>query len=828
MDINVAAGGSTLLDVTAINLGASYTAITGVTTTTDSLVLNLAAGKNIIITQAVDINGAPINGIHFYGMYTTATSVGYTLKNQNPSEAFFGITAINRWGAQLNMAGVTIPLTENQVGSYNVADEANMKQYSAFFMSSRGYGSFFNTFSDGNYAFGNNAATTVTHNTNTLDWYVYYGPTGDKIYPGYFKTIGVLENLTAGRSPVKKVPIWACGLVPWHDNDNSSSSVVNMVNSYKTNTLPITACWLDRPYSNGGNGWGQMDFSSAFANPATWIATLNSPTGNNVKFMTWISPATWGDPVPSVKYFNDGTYYYIDLSDPAAATWYKGKLVTNQENNGVQGHKLDRADEGTSAIQSTAWTDGTPSGSRAKKYMYLNPKVTDEALRSVYGDDQFLFPRSCYHRVQPYLNGVWAGDTRGAAQGGYDGTIANGLKTAFIGITNWGSDVGGYVSEKTAALTMLRWNMVGCFSGFYENKLDGREPWTYTDVMTDGKNYLDNYRDILNLRQSLIPYTYSVLNSAADQGGLMRPLPYMYPSDVSTYAQNKEWLFGPAILVAPLPYNGTTRSVYLPAGTWYDFFSPASAATTGPTTLASVTAPENQIPAWVKGNSIYVTGSIYPGNSKNWITNFDAQRNLVINAFPGAAGEQVTFPYVDYLDKDTKKNIVLTSSGNDAAHLTCPALTIMDTVKVHLSAAPSKGVTLNGVTLTASQYTWDAATLTLCVPSSAGAAINLYVGPTTRITRSPMPSALGRLHFSVNKSGCFLIVPAAIGLNNNSRITASVATLSGRLVWKGSVKARNIVNGEYKMPLTGIASGSYISQVDIDGGTAAQARIIVP
>lgn len=828
MDINVAAGGGTLLDITALNLGGSYTAIAGVTTNTDSLVINLATGKNITISQAVDINGAPINGLHFYGMYTTATTVGYTLKSQTPNEAFFGVTAINRWGAQLNLAGVTVPLTEDQVSSYNAADEANMKQYSAVFMSSRGYGTFFNTFADGNYAFGNNAATTITHNTNTFDWYVYYGPTGDKIYPGYYKTIAVLENLPATRLPVKKVPIWACGLVPWHDNDNNSAAIVSMINSYKTNTLPITACWVDRPYSDGGLGWGQMDFSAAFANPATWIASINSPTGNNVKFMSWISPATWGDPVPTVKYFNDGTYYYIDLSDPAASAWYKSKLTTNLESVGVQGHKLDRADEGTTAIQSTAWTDGTPSGSRAKKYRYLNPKVTDESLRAVYGDDQFLFPRSCYHRVQPYLNGVWGGDTRGAAQGGYDGCIANAMKTAFIGITNWGSDVGGYVTEKTAALTMLRWNMVGCFSGLYENKLDGREPWTYTDVMPDGKSYLVNYRDILNLRQSLMPYTYSVLNSASDFGGLMRPLPYMYPSDVSAYAQNEEWLFGPAILVAPLPYNGTSRSVYLPAGAWYGFFNPSAAAVTGPTTLTGVTAPEDQIPAYVKGNSIYVTGSIYGGNSINWITGFAAQENLVINAFPGAAGETVSFQYVDYLDKDTKKNIVMTSSGGDVVHLTCPALTVKDTVKVHLSAAPSKGVTLNGVTLTAAQYTWDATTLSLCVPSAAGAAITLNIGPSTGIRNSAIPSLLGRLRFFSDKSGRFLVVPAASGLRNNSLITASVLTLSGKLAWKAPIDARSIVNSEYKMPITGLASGSYISKIQIDGKTAAQGKILVP
>jgi hypothetical protein len=67
-----------------------------------------------------------------------------------------------------------------------------------------------------------------------------------------------------------------------------------------------------------------------------------------------------------------------------------------------------------------------------------------------------------------------------------------------------------------------------------------------------------------------------------------------------------------------------------------------------------------------------------------------------------------------------------------------------------------------------------------------------------------------------------------MGLSNASRITASILTISGRRVWKGSIDARNIVNSEYKMLISGIGSGSYISRIQIDGKIAAQGKILVP
>jgi len=204
--------------------------------------------------------------------------------------------------------------------------------YSAFFISSKGYGSFFDTFAKGKYKLGIGGITEIYHQTGTLDWYIFYGPTGEKIHCEYYRLIG----------KPKYIPIWACGPIFWRDQNNGGKDeLLNDIQKINELQIPLTACFIDRPYSNGAHEWSKMDFSDKFAEPEKWIKKINNDY--RMQVMTWIGPLTFSDSdFPGL--FPDSRNY-IDLTNPMALAEFERRLASNQYAVGIKGHKMDRADE---------------------------------------------------------------------------------------------------------------------------------------------------------------------------------------------------------------------------------------------------------------------------------------------------------------------------------------------------------------------------------------------------------------------------------------------------------------------------------------------------
>jgi alpha-D-xyloside xylohydrolase len=83
---------------------------------------------------------------------------------------------------------------------------------------------------------------------------------------------------------------------------------------------------------------------------------------------------------------------------------------------------------------------------------------------------------------------------------------------------------------------------------------------------------------------------------------MMRPLVMDFPGDPAAREQNDEYIFGPALLVAPVGvYKQRSRMVYLPPrATWYDFWTGRPAGTG----RVTAQAPYDQIPVFVRAGSI--------------------------------------------------------------------------------------------------------------------------------------------------------------------------------------------------------------------------------
>lgn len=599
-----------------------------------------------------------------------------TLELRDLNDHIFGLTEglqpDNRLSPDLRNSVIQVDVNAEEASIH----ENFASAHSAFYMSSLGYGAFFDTFARGTYSIALNGKHSIHHDSSELDWYVFFGDNGAQIHKAYYDVIG----------KPKSIPAWGLGPVGWRDqNDGGATEILDDIERLTQLQMPFTSWFVDRPYSDGTHGWSEMNFSSIFTDPAKWIGKIRNHYG--LEFMTWTTPAFFGA-TPFATHLK-GSFSYIDLSDKTSADAFKQNLVDKQLKYGVKGHKIDRADEGFPVYEK--WQDESVLPAyRRNQYAYMMAKVHDDALRDVWGDDQLTFVRSAIHRSQPYVSAIWAGDPRTSWEG-LQANFANAARSAFMGFPVWGTDVGGYQGEGYIPEDLyLRWMQAGSMTGLFEIKLDGaggdgrdRMPWQYSEAIQT------QFRHILDDRMQFVPYLYSLAQTSADNGSLMQPMAYRHLQDSNTYAIWDQFYLGDAILVAPVFEPGEKRNVYLPEGQWRDFDAPAKRFEGGK--KITIDAPLDKFPRFVKANSLFVTGNLYQGNNKLW----DLQtKQLTIHAFPGKKGSQNQFDYVDMLDGDKLKKISIEHKGKQVL-ISSPAVNYARQFEVILDTKPSS-ITLNG------------------------------------------------------------------------------------------------------------------------------------
>jgi len=578
--------------------------------------------------------------------------------------------------------------------------------WSAFYMSSNGYGSFFNTFAEGQYKFAINGQSEIYHRTGKLDWYLFFGTNGNEIITQYYNITG---------SP-KKVPLWSCGTLFWRDeNKGGKDEILNDVKKYTEAQIPLSTVYVDRPYSNGKNGWSEMDFSPEFANPAQWIGILKNQY--NLRFMTWIGSCTFMD--TSFPGILPGFMSYLDLSNPAAVKEFDKRLNAKQYAVGVVGHKMDRAEE--FFPEGEPWYDGTPISERRNKYIFLYSKVVDSILTAHLGVDNFNFSRTAMQGSHKYLSALWGGDVR-PSFAGMSGNLANAIRCGFLGYPDWGTDCGGYLGEKGRISEELyyRWVQWATWVGLFEVKIDGaggkgedRAPWKYSEA------FLKKYRDASIEHMQLVPYVYSKINNAAKEGVLMKPLAYVDLSDTKTYNIWNEYIFGNDFLVAPVTNTDSVKNIYFPAGNWIDWYAPTN--TYAGKTTAVITLSKDHIPVYVRENALFITGNnILIGNTKCWKKNLTPE--LFVHAFPGKENFSSEFTYVDLLDNNKLKVFNMTQS-NGIATIHIEAVNEKSSLVIH-TPTKVKEIKLDGKAV---KYSFNAKTETISIalPKAKGCTLEI-------------------------------------------------------------------------------------------------------
>ena len=300
---------------------------------------------------------------------------------------------------------------------------------------------------------------------------------------------------------------------------------------------------------------------------------------------------------------------------PAERAWF-WKHLEPAFDTGITAWWPDEADDGVMA-------DGKKALLSSLEFFDLGRALYD-GQRGYSNTRVWSLNRNYYLGSARYGYAEWSGDIRtGAASMALQPIRMIG--TLNLGEPHWSMDTGGFIGHPTNE-EYARWMEFAAFVPIFRvhgGHNEKRQPWVYEPVAEAAAT------KAMRLRYALMPYIYSAERTCFETGiGVARPLEWMFPNDPQAAAQTDEWMFGDALLVAPvLDLTATTRKVYLPAGTWREYAT--GKRWNGGQTIAVDTDNKtwSDIPLFVRDGSVVATEAV--------VDNTDAMRpkEIVLDVF---------------------------------------------------------------------------------------------------------------------------------------------------------------------------------------------------
>jgi len=472
----------------------------------------------------------------------------------------------------------------------------------------------------------------------------------------------ILANYTllTGRSPIP--PPWAFGV--WICSYQGQQKVLDDARRLRQNGIPASALWTYDVMGKGDiMGW-PLWWTGYYPQPKQFTDQLH---GMGFKALTYVHPYlrsvldpynlpnpsfeegkktglfvldSKGKPTgPAFEPYLDGN---IDFTSPVNVDWWEHKIHAILVDDNFDGWMEDFGE----------WvvnTDRFAAGVTGRKMENLNPffyhKITYEIARKV-KPDVVEFDRSGYAGSQGYTGVVWGGDQLPdwTLDHGLPSVVNAGITTGFSGFTVWGPDIAGNGHSKEL---WTRWVEFGALTPIMRNHLWDK-PEGAVNLWYDSET-LDTFRRYAKLHVSLFPYFYTYAQEGAKTGlPIIRHPLIEYPDDPKVSDCNGEYLLGDKILVAPVIEKGaTSRSLYLPQGSWVDYWT-GDILEGG--RQVTVPAPLDRIPILVRSGSILpfispdteTLAQDLAGDKYRTLTN-----DLTWRVFPDAVSVQDTFTLYD-------------------------------------------------------------------------------------------------------------------------------------------------------------------------------------
>jgi len=642
-------------------------------------------------------------------------------KTLRPEERIYGLGEKN---GTINRVGSRFKMWNSDKPCYEVNEDPLYKSI-PFFMSSAGYGIFFdNTFK-----------TEFDFGLENKNYYSFSSPGGEMIYyfifgPTYKQIIGRYMELTG--KPIIP-PDWALGFAQCRGMLTNEKLTREIAKGYRDRQIPCDIIYQDI-------GWTQnlQDFEwrkENYDDPKKMLADLKE---NGFKVIVSQDPVIsqankhqWQE-ADSLGYFakdirTEKTYDMpwpwggncgvVDFTKPEVGDWW-GKYQQKVIDEGVRGFWTDMGEPAWSNEESTdrlfiKHQLGMHNEIHNVYGLTWDKVVTEQFEKRNPNTRIFQMTRAAFAGMQRYTFG-WSGDT-GDGNNVLDGwkklenQIPVALSAGMGGIPFWSCDISGYCGDikdyEAMSELYVRWLQFGAFNPLSRIHHEGNnavEPWLF------GTEAEAMCKKAIELKYQLFPYIYTYARQAFDTGlPLMRALMLEYQDDPETFNLNSQFLFGKELLVAPvMEQSATSKKIYLPEGEWIDFNYPQRSYQ-GKHWIDYPVSLETT-PLFVKRGSIIPQMPVvqYIGEKKNAPVWFEV--------FPGAEGRSAAFQlYEDDGETNNYKKDICTKTDvkclsakeewkisilrrNENGQKTEPDRNFG--IKIHLERAP-KSVVLNSVNL---------------------------------------------------------------------------------------------------------------------------------
>lgn len=491
-----------------------------------------------------------------------------------------------------NRRGHKLNLYNSPAYGYGEGEE-NLNYSVPFFTSSTGYALFFDNPAKGYADIGKTEPDVFQYGTvsGELNVYIIKGETYGEILSSY-------HQLT-GTQPIP--PRWALGNLMSRFGYSSEAQVKNIASKMEEAGVPFDAVIFDLFWFGDSvkGTMGNLEWinSKKWPAPAKMISNFKE---QGIKTILITEPyvvkpainynnATQYFAVDSVKqpfvlknfYFGEGGL--LDLFRKDTKEWF-WSFYKKQMDVGVEAWWGDLGEPETHPanichnLKEKGYKRLFSADEVHNLYGHTWTKMLYEKYATTYPDKRlFSLNRSGFAGTQRYGIFPWSGDV-GRNWSGLRAQLPVMLGMSMSGIPYAHADAGGFAGGDGDNELYVRWLQFATFTPIFRphgTALYDIEPAAFSfpsEAALIDTPYRQIAKHAIELRYNLLPYNYTLSYRQAKYGEpLVRPLYYQFENDTTAIKIEDEFMWGDEMLIAPiLQPKQTVRSVYLPAGKWYD------------------------------------------------------------------------------------------------------------------------------------------------------------------------------------------------------------------------------------------------------------------